>query len=113
MIKQVEVKSEAKADWRREWISALYLNVRSGAVDLQEEYLVYDFQVSDTFSFCLYVHNHDDCFCPNFQDLLSDLGGYLGLLLGWYISYPLLIILMTIEDDLINLYNFKGRVIPS
>ena len=52
-------------------------------------------------------------FVQNFQDLLSDLGSYLGLLLGWYISYHLLIILMTIEDDLINLHNFKGRVIPS
>ena len=69
-------------------------------------------------------------FVQNFQDLLSDLGGYLGLLLGWYISsplilsyhhiimgwyisYPLLTIFMSIEDNLINLYNFKGRVIPS
>ena len=58
MIKQVEVKSELKADWGREWISALYLSVQSGAVDLQEEYLVYDFQVSDTFLFILFEYPH-------------------------------------------------------
>ena len=27
-INQVEVKSEVEVDWRREWISALYLSVR-------------------------------------------------------------------------------------
>ena len=48
---QVEVKSETDADWRRQWISALYLSVQSGTVDLQEEYLVYDFQVSDKSTF--------------------------------------------------------------
>ena len=42
---QVEVKSEVDVDWRRDWISSLYLSVQSGSVDLQEEYLVYDFQV--------------------------------------------------------------------
>ena len=50
---QVQVKSETDADWRRQWISALYLSVQSGTVDLHEEYLIYDFQVSDksTFAF--------------------------------------------------------------
>ena len=33
-------------DWRRDWISSLYLSFQSGSVELQEEYLVYDFQVS-------------------------------------------------------------------
>ena len=42
---QVEVKSEVDVDWRRDWISSLYLSVQSGTVELQEEYLVYDFQV--------------------------------------------------------------------
>ena len=27
-ISQVEVKAEAEVDWRREWVSALYLSVR-------------------------------------------------------------------------------------
>ena len=49
---QVEVKSEVDVDWRRNWISSLYLSVQSGTVELQEEYLVYDFQVHYTeFSF--------------------------------------------------------------
>ena len=47
---QVEVKSETDADWRRDWISSLYLSVQSGTVDLQEEYLVYDFQVDNNIS---------------------------------------------------------------
>ena len=45
---QVEVKSEVDVDWRRDWISSLYLSVQSGSVELQEEYLVYDFQVHYT-----------------------------------------------------------------
>ena len=44
---QVEVKSEVDVDWRRDWISSLYLSVQSGTVELQEEYLVYDFQVDN------------------------------------------------------------------
>ena len=44
---QVEVKSEVDVDWRRDWISSLYLSVQSGSVELQEEYLVYDFQVDN------------------------------------------------------------------
>ena len=48
---QVEVKSEVDVDWRRDWISSLYLSVQSGSVDLQEEYLVYDFQVDNTHCF--------------------------------------------------------------
>ena len=46
---QVEVKSEVDVDWRRDWISSLYLSVQSGSVELQEEYLVYDFQVDNSF----------------------------------------------------------------
>ena len=42
---QVAERSEVHADWRRNWISAVYLSLRSGTVELQEEYLVYDFQV--------------------------------------------------------------------
>ena len=42
---QIEAKSEVDVDWRRNWISSLYLSVQSGTVELQEEYLVYDFQV--------------------------------------------------------------------
>ena len=70
---QVEVKSETDADWRRHWISALYLSVQSSTVDLQEEYLVYDFQVSNksTFAFIsIFIVlerpkltlNHNGCF---------------------------------------------------
>ena len=70
---QVEIKSETDADWRRQWISALYLSVQSGTVDLQEEYLVYDFQVIDksTFPFISIfivlerpklILNHNGCF---------------------------------------------------
>ena len=55
---QVEVKSETDADWRRQWISALYLSVQSGTVDLQEEYLVYDFLVLDKVNVSIQVHFH-------------------------------------------------------
>ena len=55
---QVEVKSETGADWRRQWISALYLSVQSGTVDLQEEYLVYDFLVLDKVNVSIQVHFH-------------------------------------------------------
>ena len=56
---QVEVKSEVDVDWRRNWISSLYLSVQSGSVDLQEEYLVYDFQVDNSFKLFVVIKKFD------------------------------------------------------
>ena len=56
---QVEVKSEVGVDWRRDWISSLYLSVQSGTVELQEEYLVYDFQVDNTFKLFVDIKKFD------------------------------------------------------
>ena len=69
-------------DWRRDWISSLYLSFQSGSVELQEEYLVYDFQVSAASNY-FFIKNHYQTVFAYLQDLLSDLGSYLGLLLGW------------------------------
>ena len=69
-------------DWRRDWISSLYLSFQSGSVELQEEYLVYDFQVSAASNYS-FTKNHYQTVFAYSQDLLSDLGSYLGLLLGW------------------------------
>ena len=56
---QVEVKSEVDVDWRRNWISSLYLSVQSGSVELQEEYLVYDFQVDNSFKLFVDIKKFD------------------------------------------------------
>ena len=56
---QVEVKSEVGVDWRRDWISSLYLSVQSGTVELQEEYLVYDFQVDNSFKLFVDIRKFD------------------------------------------------------
>ena len=69
-------------DWRRDWISSLYLSFQSGSVELQEEYLVYDFQVSAASNYS-FIKNQYQTVVAYLQDLLSDLGSYLGLLLGW------------------------------
>ena len=69
-------------DWRRDWVSSLYLSFQSGSVELQEEYLVYDFQVSAASNYS-FIKNHYQTVVAYLQDLLSDLGSYLGLLLGW------------------------------
>ena len=69
-------------DWRRDWISSVYLSFQSGSVELQEEYLVYDFQVSAARSNPFIKNQYQTVFAYS-QDLLSDLGSYLGLLLGW------------------------------
>ena len=69
-------------DWRRDWISSLYLSFQSGSVELQEEYLVYDFQVSAASNYSFIKNQYQTVFAY-LQDLLSDLGSYLGLLLGW------------------------------
>ena len=57
---QVEVKSEVGVGWRRDWISSLYLSVQSGTVvELQEEYLVYDFQVDNSFKLFVDIKKFD------------------------------------------------------
>ena len=50
-------------DWRRDWISSLYLSFQSGSVELQEEFLVYDFQVSAASNYSFTKKTVSDCFC--------------------------------------------------
>ena len=54
------VKSAENVDWQRKWISSFFLEPDSPSYEESVEYLSYDL-----------------------QDLVGDVGGYLGLFLGW------------------------------
>ena len=69
------LKKSTPIDWRSSYISSFYLTAESDQVEEQAEYLVYDLQVS---VYNLAAQNWND-----FQNLWGDVGGYLGLLLGW------------------------------
>ena len=69
------LKKSTPIDWRSSYISSFYLTAESDQVEEQAEYLVYDLQVS--------VYNLAAQNWNNFQNLWGDVGGYLGLLLGW------------------------------
>ena len=56
----VAVKNAENVDWRRNWISSFFLGPDSPSHEKAVEYLSYDL-----------------------QDLVGDIGGYLGLFLGW------------------------------
>ena len=49
-----------RIDWSSNWTSSVFLQPRSAVVELSTEYYSYDI-----------------------NDLIADLGGYLGLFLGW------------------------------
>ena len=71
------LKKSTPIDWRSSYISSIYLTAESDQVEEQAEYLVYDLQVS--------VYNFAAQNWNNFQNLWGDVGGYLGLLLGWLV----------------------------
>ena len=55
-----EDESLENIDWRKDWISEVYIEAGSNAEDIKREYYTYEV-----------------------TDLLGDVGGYLGLFLGW------------------------------
>ena len=55
-----EIKSKKRVDWATNWTSAFYLEPMSASYQKSEEYVSYDV-----------------------SDMLGDVGGYLGLFLGW------------------------------
>ena len=49
-------------EWNREWISEVYIQAKSAEIEITKQYLSYEV-----------------------SDLVGDVGGYLGLYLGWSI----------------------------
>ena len=58
MITKDEVNDNV--DWRKDWLSEVYIQAGSKSEDIKTEYYTYEV-----------------------TDLLGDIGGYMGLFLGW------------------------------
>ena len=55
-----EDESTDNVNWKKDWISEVYIQAGSNAEDIKTEYYTYEV-----------------------TDLLGDIGGYMGLFLGW------------------------------
>ena len=69
--------------WKKNWISEVHIQLKRPQIQETKDYLAYDM-----------------------SDLIGDLGGYLGLCLGWSI---LGIVVFVLDLTTAMIYRFKGK----
>ena len=72
--------SSENVKWRKDWISSFYLSAETTNHEVSIESYSYDVQVA------VDRRGHFEKLREYFQDLIGDIGGYLGLFLGWSCS---------------------------
>ena len=76
-------KSDEGVNWKRNWSSSFYLDVKYTAYEVQEEFLAFDI-----------------------YDTINGVGGVLGLCLGWSVFNVISGIVRYIEHSIVNFFDY-------